>query len=337
MPSDTDSLSGNLKLHLSRKGRAMVTTPHHRSWLPLVVLLSFAVACISLGGGVWAETKDSPRFYLVGVGPGDPDLMTLRAVKVIGRADLVFCSERLAEKLAGFLRGKPVIHGYWRLFPYYGRDPSEFEGEERRRCEEITRKRNEFIRVVRQAVGRGKTVAMLDSGDPLIYGPSSWCLEEFEDLNPIVVPGLSCFNAANAALRRDITTSESTKSVILTADDWPGKTDTIRRLSAHRATMVIFTMKGQFSEFIEKLAGNYPPETPVAVVTHAGYAEKEKVLEGTLGTILQRVSQEDLPFEYLIYVGEFLTHRYKKTDKTPTWQAAPVPFESPGGGGLGVP
>jgi precorrin-4 methylase len=172
--------------------------------------------------------------------------------------------------------------------------------------------RNEFIGLVRRAVGEGKTVAIVDSGDPLIYGPWAWCLEEFEDLQPEVVPGLSSFNAANAALRRGITTSENTKSVILTAADWMGKADTIDRLSVHKTTMVLFTMRTEFKEFIDKLSINYPPETPVAVVKYAGYAGKEEVVQATLGTILDRVGPDRLPFEYLLYVGDFLTHRYKK-------------------------
>lgn len=289
-----------------------MTGIQRRFSLIVVVLMSVAVVWIVVGGRALADAKQPHRFYLVGLGPGDADLMTLRAVKVIEEADLIFCSQRWTERLAPYLEGKDVVHGYWRLFPYYGRDPSEFVGEERRQCEKITRIRNDFIARVRQAVEKGKTVAVLDSGDPLIYGPSAWCLEEFEDLDPVVIPGLSCFNAANAALRQGITTSDETKSVILTAADWPGKTDTIERLSTHRTTMAVFTMKTEFREFIEKLSVNYPPETPVAIVKHAGCADKEDVIRGTLGTILGRVKQEELPFEYMIYVGEFLTHRYQK-------------------------
>ncbi len=158
---------------------------------------------------------------------------------------------------------------------------------------------------------QGKVVAILDSGDPLIYGPWAWCLEEFEDLNPVVVPGVSCFNAANAALRRGVTNAPKTKSVILTANDWPGKTDTVENLSVHQATMVIFTMRAEFDYFIEKLKTHYPPETPVAVVEYAGYQDKETVIQGTLGTIRQKLDPKSLPFEYLIYVGDFLTYRQK--------------------------
>ena len=100
--------------------------------------------------------------------------------------------------------------------------------------------------------------------------------------------------------------------MILTAADWPGKTDTIDKLAVHHSTMALFTMKTEFEEFIRKLSVNYPPETPVAIVKYAGYAGKEAVIRGKLGTILQQIGDERLPFEYMIYVGDFLTYRDKK-------------------------
>lgn len=283
--------------------------------LVVAKLLALLVLLTPASGHPPATTEPTSSFYLVGVGPGAPDLLTLRAVAVIGKADVVFCSKSWAEKLASSLEGKTLYHDYWRLFPYYGKDPAQLEGPERQACEEISQKRDKFIALVREAVGQGKTVAVLDSGDPLIYGPCEWCLEEFEDLHPVVVPGVSSFNAGNAALRRGVTTSDRTKSVILTANDWPGKTDTIEQMAVHQSTMVLFTMRGEFKDYLAKLSKHYPPQTPVAVVKHAGAVGKEEVIEGTLGTIAERVGEERLPFEYLLYVGDFLTHRYKKAVK----------------------
>jgi len=285
----------------------------------MLVVVAATVTVVSIclqAADVYAQTDKATQLYLVGAGPGDPDLITLRAIRVLEEANLVFCSGRTKENYACYLEGKDVVDSYWRLFPYYGKDPTDLKGEELRAYESITGKRNAFIAEVRRAIAEGKTIAVLDYGDPLVYGPWAWCLEEFEDLDPVVVPGLSSFNAANAALKRGITTSDLTKSVILTASDWPGKTDTIEKLSVHNSTMVIFTMRTGFKEFIDKLSINYPPDTPIAVVKHAGYAEEEEVIEATLATIADRIGDERLPFEYLIYVGRFLTHRYNEAGTT---------------------
>ena len=278
-----------------------------------LLVASLGLGFLTAATEVRAANQPATQLYLVGVGPGDADLVTLRALDVMKKANLLFCSDRIKEEFPAELQGKEVVGGYWRLFPYYGQNPAELQGDERREAEQLAVKRNEFIAKVRAAVSQGKTVAILDNGDPLIYGPWAWCLEEFEDLRPVVVPGVSCFNAANAALRRGVTNSERTKSVILSAADWPGKTDTIDKLSVHHSTMALFTMRTDFEEFIKKLSINYPAETPVAIVVQAGYVGKERVIQGTLGTILSRIGQKDLPFEYMIYVGDFLTYRHRKS------------------------
>ena len=307
----------------------MTTTIRRRLFLTVIALISIAPTLIALGGEAPAGREDLPRLYLVGVGPGDPDLITLRGLRVVKEADLIVCTKTpqaskhklgayfaFEEKFAPYLEGKELVHTDWFLGRYYGEDPSELRAEERRKCDEIARERNDVIARLRQAVKAGKTVAVLSKGDPLIYGPHAWYLEEFEDLNPVVVPGLSSFNAANAALRKGVTTSDRTKSVILTAGYGTSeKTDTIEKLSVHGCTMVIFTMGVEFPECIKKLSLNYPVETPVAIVKHAGYAEKEEVIQGTLGTIVDQIGSEIPPFEYLIYVGDFLAHRHKKPDR----------------------
>ncbi|MEZ4526440.1 MAG: SAM-dependent methyltransferase [Desulfobacterales bacterium] len=235
-----------------------------------------------------AQVKSEPasvpagkgKFYLVGAGPGDPDLATLRALKVIKEADLIFAGKRISEKFGEILAGKEVLDGYHRLFPFYGKDckaVSDAEkASERMSCEEYHQKQAEFAALVRKAVAEGKTVAMLDSGDPLVYGPCSWSLTELNDLNTEVVPGLSCFNAANAALRAGVTEGKTSHSVIL-ASGW-----SVEEMAVHQSTMVLFTMRTEFKKFVDSLSKQYPADTPVAIVFSAGYAEKEKVMHGTL-------------------------------------------------------
>lgn len=255
-------------------------------------------------GKVLKKVPRPGKFYLVGVGPGDSDLATLRALEVMRKADLIFASKKLAERFQKELSGKVVINGYHRLFPFYGKKCSEVSEEEKTRermsCEEYHQKQAELARLVREAVAEGKTVAMLDSGDPLIYGPCSWTLKEFKDIESEVVPGLSCFNAANAALAQGVTEGKRSHSVIL-ASGW-----SVEEMAALQSTLVLFTMRTEFKKFIDALSRHYPSDTPIAIVSSAGYARKEKVLRGRLDSIMAQTTKERLPFEYMIYVGDFL-------------------------------
>lgn len=274
----------------------------------IVITASFILGCA--GSTLPSDT----RLFLVGVGPGDADLASVRALNVIKAADVIVCFERSRDRYVEFIGGKETIavpHGFWH---HYGKKPGDLKGPEAEKEKDIAKKRNAFIRQIRDLTARGKVVAVLDSGDPMVYGPWAWILEEFEDLKPNVVPGISCFNAAHAAIKKSPTISQSTKSVILSANDFPGKKDTIDKLAKLGIPMALFTMRAEFDFFIKKLKAGYPAGTPVAIVVNAGYKDREKVITGTLGTISEQVKSADLPFEYMIYIGEFITYRQKKNN-----------------------
>jgi precorrin-4 methylase len=243
-------------------------------------------------------------FTLVGAGPGDADQATLRALDVLKKADIVFAGDKIGARFTKILAGKQVIDGYHRLFPFYGKKCADVTTIDRKRermtCEDYHRKQEELAAMVRKAVSEGKNVAMLDSGDPLIYGPCSWTLTEFADIPTEVVPGLSCFNAANAALKQGVTEGKTSHSVIL-ASGW-----TVEEMAGLQSTMVLFTMRTEFKSFIDTLSRHYPAGTPVAIVESAGYAGQEKVIRSTLGSVMTLPETNALPFEYLLYVGDFL-------------------------------
>jgi precorrin-4 methylase len=282
-------------------------------------LMIMAFLVISFEYGYSAQTSikgeaavgKQPRFYFVGMGPGDADLITLRGLKAIEDADLIFCSKRAQEKFASYLEGKELVEGSsYRLSRYYGKDCSKLKEKERKECEDCTNKRNKLIKSIRQAIGEGKTVAVLGSGDPFIYGPAVWFLEEFSDLDPVIVPGLSSFNAANAALAKNVTSNKPTKSVILTIGYSPESRKTIEDLAVHKATMVVY-MPRDLKDLVKRLSTHYPPQTPMALVSYAGYKEKERVIKGTLKTILDKVGNERELKLFLVYVGDFLTYHRK--------------------------
>ena len=275
----------------------------------LVFMTFFALIFFQMCGVSYAlNEKGKSALYLVSVGVGDPDLITVRAINTIKKSDVIVCREKTRERFAEYLKGKEFLDislSGWRT---YGRDCFRIKDKEKRiACEQNRKKRAKLIYGIHSAIATGKTVAVLGSGDLLIYGgPYRWYLKEFADVNPQIIPGVSCFNAANAVLRKDVASGKETRAVVLTT------IREIEKLSKHHPTMVIFTMHTKFKDLVEKLQNLYPLQTPTAVVIYAGYKEKERLIKGRLNTILELVGDEKFPFEHLVYVGDFLDQKRKK-------------------------
>lgn len=278
------------------------------------MVILFVLTFLISGQDLFAKEISKGSLYLVSVGSGDPDNITVRALNVIKDSDIIFCDKRIRDRFAVLLHDKEIHDPGFGIFGVYGKTPEEAKKNKRFNYEEKLKEFNEISDIIRKAFKEGKTISVLDNGDVTIYGPHMWYMEAFEDLNPEIIPGISCFNAANASLKKGITSGKKTHSVILTAsfgkEEYEG-TDSIEKLAANQSTMVFFTMFLNMEEVVKKLRVHYPPETPVAIVLYAGYKEKEKVIHGTLDTILEKTKGENLPHEHLIYVGDFLTNRYK--------------------------
>ncbi len=285
-------------------------------WIIIVLVLSF-IFTGSFFQNANAEKRTGTQLYLVSVGNGDPDNITLRAINTIKDSDIIFCHKRMRDKFPVLLQGKEIHDPGFGMFAIYGKKPEEAKKNKRFNYEEKIKQLNEITTIIRDAVKEGKVVSVLDSGDPTIYGPNMWYLEAFEDLDPEVIPGISCFNSANAALRKGITSGVKAHSVILTTSfgrkEYTGL-DSIEKLAQHQATMTFFTMFLDLEKVVKKLRKHYPPDTPIAIVLFAGYKDKERIIYGTLDTILEETKGEKLPFEHLIYVGDFLNKQYKTTD-----------------------
>src|SRR6056297_1443765 len=277
--------------------------------LPVMMLMS-----LSLTKPVHAAESGDTQLYLVSIGNGDPDNITLKAVDKIKESDIIFCREKTRDKFPNLLKGKEFHDPGFGIFAVYGKSPEEFKASKRFNYKEKMAQFREISKIIRRSVKQGKTVAVLCHGDPTIYGPNMWYMEAFKDLNPEIITGVSCFNSANAALEKGVTSGIKAHSVILTAtfgrEDYSGS-DRIESLARHQATMAFFTMFMDMEEVVEKLKKHYPLDTPVAIVRHAGYQDKEKVNLASLGTILDKTEDMDLDFEYMFYVGDFLANRYK--------------------------
>ncbi len=255
------------------------------------------------------------RLYLCSVGNGDPDNITLKAVNTIKNSDIIFCHHRVRDKFPVLLHDKEIHDPGFGIFAVYGKTKKEFQSSKRFDYDEKMAEYRKIDRIIRKAVKAGKTVSVLCGGDPTIYGPNMWYMEAFEDLEPDIVTGVSCFNAANAALGKGVTSGIKAHSVILTAtfgrENYDGP-DSVEKLAAHQATMAFFTMFMDLGKVVQQLKTHYPGDTPVAIVQHAGYRDKERIFRGTLDTIVEKTRDQDFAFEYMLYVGDFLENRYKK-------------------------
>ncbi|ABA88107.1 tetrapyrrole methyltransferase, putative [Syntrophotalea carbinolica DSM 2380] len=293
-----------MKLIIGQIGQPLV-----QGTLGLLLLMTL---CVIPGRAIADSTG---HFYLVSVGCGDADNITLKAMRTIQSADIVYCSKKNRENYPELIKDKTVyprpgihIHRYLQsLKGNFGFGKSKGEDLAAKAKPEL----ENFVRTVTTAVRAGKNVCLLDGGDPCIFGPYIWTVEVLQDLDPVIIPGVSCLNAANAALHRGLTFGVAAHSAILTnaADTKPGYggSDTIARMAATRASMVVFTMFSDMEKLVAELGRFYPPDTPVAIVARAGYAKDEQVIRGTLESILQVMKQkQNIPFEHLVYIGDFL-------------------------------
>lgn len=226
--------------------------------------------------------------HFIGAGPGDPDLITVKGRRLIQEADVII--------YAGSLVNPHVL------------DVAKPEAEI---YDSAGMTLPEVISVMEQKAAEGKQVVRVHTGDPSVYGAHREQMVELDKRGIAydVIPGVSSFQAAAAALRREYTLPGVSQTVILTRME--GRTavperEQIEMLAAHQTTMVIFLSVGQIEELVVRLQdGGYPQDTPAAVVYKASW-EDEKIVVGTLADIAAKVREAGIRKTALVTVGRFL-------------------------------
>ena len=235
------------------------------------------------------------QVYFVGAGPGDPDLITVKGRKLLEEADIVV--------YAGSLVNPAVLA----VTP---------AGCEIHNSASMTL--DEVIAVMKAGVEQGKKVVRLHTGDPSIYGAIQ---EQIDLLNKLeirwqVVPGVSSFLAAAAALGQEYTLPGVSQTVIITRME--GRTpvpekEQIRSLAAHQTTMCIFLSVHMFGELVQELLdGGYAADTPVAVVEKASWPE-QRIFRGTLTTIADQLVAAGVSRTAMVIVGDVLAREYEQS------------------------
>lgn len=226
--------------------------------------------------------------HFVGAGPGAPDLITVRGKALLESADFIIYAGSLVN---------PALLAY-------APDSCEVKNSATMTLEEV-------IDAMVQAEADGLTTVRLHTGDPSLYGAVR---EQFKALEGRgiaydVVPGVSSFSAAAAALRAEFTLPGVSQTLIITRE--AGRTpmpadESLASLSSHQASMVLFLSAGLVDKVQQNLlAGGYEPSTPAAVVYKASWPE-EQVIHTCVGALAQSVREAAIDRTALLVVGDFL-------------------------------
>lgn len=230
--------------------------------------------------------------YFIGAGPGDPDLITVKGKKIVERADVII--------YAGSLVNKEIIG--------CRKEEAEVHNSASMTLEEV-------IDVMVRAEKDKKLVARVHTGDPSIYGAIREQMDRLDilEIKYEVIPGVSSFVGAAAAINKEFTLPGVSQTVILTRME--GRTpvpdkESIESLAQHRASMCIFLSVHMIDDLVNKLGKHYKMDTPIAVIQKATW-EDQKVVMGTLKDIAEKVKDADINKTAQILVGDFLGNEYE--------------------------
>jgi precorrin-4 methylase len=273
----------------------------------------FMVMMILVGGqtGLAAALLKN-KVYFVGVGPAGPDLCTLRAIRVIKQADVVYAPEYIKKNFAEYLRGKDVRPGWPDYLYRLGkRQYTALNDLELMQKGQMVRHEAKRLASEWKALwAKGKTVAFLILGDPCLYSNLHWFNGILEKDQIEVIPGLSALNAGAAMLRREISLDSSgLRSTVILFSPLGQELRTgnaAAELARHRGTMVLFMAGGRIKSLAKSLLAHYPADTPVAACYFIGYPARQSIIRATLASIAEKMAKVRETRMVLIFVGPFL-------------------------------
>ncbi len=233
--------------------------------------------------------------HFVGAGSGAADLITVRGQRLLSQADIII--------YAGSLVNPALLE--------YAKTDCEIYNSASMTLEQV-------IEVMERAEAAGKMTVRLHTGDPSLYGAHREQMDwlDKKGISYDVVPGVSSFCGAAAALKAEYTLPDVSQTVIITR--MAGRTpvpekEEMSKLATHGATMVIFLSTGLLKELREQLLqGGYQEDTPAAIVYKATWPD-EKVIRGTVGNLPQLAAEHQITKTALIVIGEFLGDDYQRS------------------------
>ena len=227
---------------------------------------------------------------IVGAGPGDPELVSVRGKRFLETADLILYAGSLVPiELTHYAKPGAVV-----------RSSASMTLEEQ-------------FDLMKAFYDQGRLVVRLHTGDPCIYGAIQEQMAFFDryQMSYHITPGISSFQAAAAALRSQFTIPERVQTIILTRGE--GRTpmpekEQLHKLAQSQSTMCIYLSAGIVEQVQAELLQAYPPETPVAACYKLTWKE-ERIYRGILKNLARIVRENGLTLTTLLVVGEAIDNR----------------------------
>lgn len=233
------------------KGLEKFTFPSKfSSPFPLVKLESMTTPSVPF-------TNLLPAVYIVGAGPGDPELLTVKAQRLLAQADVIVLADSLVPQqvLAGVREDAEVIRTANKVL-------------------------EDILPILIARVKAGKSVVRLHSGDPSLYGAVQEQMQALleADISFEVVPGISAFQAAAAKLRVELTVPGLVQTIILTRVSGRTQvpaTEELATLAAHQASLCLYLSARHVEAAQHQLIQHYPATTPVAICFRLGWPDEQ--------------------------------------------------------------
>ena len=227
---------------------------------------------------------------IVGAGPGDPDLISIRGRQMLEKADLILYAGSLVPKeLTLCAKAGATV-----------RSSADMNLEEQ-------------FALMKEFYDKGLFVVRLHTGDPCIYGAIQEQMNYFDQygMDYHITPGISSFQAAAAALYSQFTIPEKVQTIILTRGE--GRTpmpekEQLHKLAQSQSTMCIFLSAGVVEKVQEELLRHYAPTTPVAACYKLTWKD-ERIYRGQLKDLAKIVKENHLTLTTLVVVVDAIVNR----------------------------
>ena len=227
---------------------------------------------------------------IVGAGPGDPDLISIRGRQMLEKADLIlYAGSLVPRELTLCAKAGATV-----------RSSADMNLEEQ-------------FALMKEFYDKGLFVVRLHTGDPCIYGAIQEQMNYFDQygMDYHITPGISSFQAAAAALYSQFTIPEKVQTIILTRGE--GRTpmpekEQLHKLAQSQSTMCIFLSAGVVEKVQEELLRHYAPTTPVAACYKLTWKD-ERIYRGQLKDLAKIVKENHLTLTTLLVVGDAIDNR----------------------------